>query len=892
MNPNPTLATERRQLPHHPDPWGAVAAELQAFAQRAEVTPRDLWVILPFAQHLPLAREAWSRQVGVGWMPRFETTDTLTAALQPREPSAAQAPTGDPVVDRLTATLLLSRQSWAQSVRRQDPAVFQHWVRLLVETTHQLMDAASGQAPARREHWWAEVQARLGARAGALVAAGEVEGALSHVACAWAQVQQAASTDALFAARPAAWAVVQAGGADPVMVAVVAQSKRPALWLDLDPVLALPLAPSGALPSLTVCQDAEDEAQVAAARVIRHVADGEVPVALVAQDRGLVRRIRALLDRERVRVHDETGWKLSTTRAGACVMGLLRLGGARAATEDLLDWLKGGFVDVPQAAQALPLFEATLRRAQVAWVGEGWAPPPSWPAPVGALWAFWRDTSQPLSRLSRGSLAQWQQALRESLQRCGAWARLQQDPAGLQLLQALRLDGPGALGPYAEQSSAVDFDRADHLAWVDEVLESSSFRPAAMEPVEVVIAPLSRCMLRPFSAVVLPGCDHSHLRAPARVGGCLSEAERRDLGLPTRDQAWQQERLALAHVLTHPRLSLSWRRSHQGQPLQMSALLEPLQLALRRAGRSWTPAIQARWPDMVDHLPVGPTAPSAPDLLPERLSATGYEALRACPYRFFALRMLGLEEVETLDDEPDRRDQGTWLHAVLHAFHQDRTRGGRDVLGDVRRLLAIGRERREAQGLDKAAFLTEWLQFERLAPAYVKWLHEQEAEGWGFDRGEWSVAVPGPGAVELRGVLDRVDRGEHGAAAGQVRLIDYKTSSADSLKSRVRLGHGLEDTQLAFYAALWEGSPESARAGGERLQAGYLALEVPVQWVEHKAVSDSAAALRKGLAEDLRRLGEGAGLPPLGEGPACAHCAADGLCRKEHWAEPPKEGEV
>ena len=55
-----------------------------------------------------------------------------------------------------------------------------------------------------------------------------------------------------------------------------------------------------------------------------HLGRGERPVALIAQDRVLVRRVRALLERAGVRIADETGWKLSTTRAGASVMSLLQ----------------------------------------------------------------------------------------------------------------------------------------------------------------------------------------------------------------------------------------------------------------------------------------------------------------------------------------------------------------------------------------------------------------------------------------------------------------------------------------------------------------------------------------------------------------------------------------
>ncbi len=52
------------------------------------------------------------------------------------------------------------------------------------------------------------------------------------------------------------------------------------------------------------------------------------------------------------------------------------------------------------------------------------------------------------------------------------------------------------------------------------------------------------------------------------------------------------------------------------------------------------------------------------------LSATAYDDLRHCPYRFFALRQLGLRSRDELDAELGKRDFGTWLHAVLGTFHE------------------------------------------------------------------------------------------------------------------------------------------------------------------------------------------------------------------------------
>ena len=64
-------------------------------------------------------------------------------------------------------------------------------------------------------------------------------------------------------------------------------------------------------------------------QIAQQVHGGATPVALVAQDRALVRRVRALLERLHIEVVDETGWSLATTRAGAHATAALRA--ARAA---------------------------------------------------------------------------------------------------------------------------------------------------------------------------------------------------------------------------------------------------------------------------------------------------------------------------------------------------------------------------------------------------------------------------------------------------------------------------------------------------------------------------------------------------------------------------------
>jgi ATP-dependent helicase/nuclease subunit B len=175
--------------------------------------------------------------------------------------------------------------------------------------------------------------------------------------------------------------------------------------------------------------------------------------------------------------------------------------------------------------------------------------------------------------------------------------------------------------------------------------------------------------------------------------------------------------------------------------------------------------------------------------------------------------------------------------------------------------------------LSPAELLPFRASFETFAPAYVVWVKAREAQGWLWHSGETDhrLDLPGLPTLQLKGRIDRLDRGP----AGVRQVLDYKTSSTTALKERVR--DPLEDTQLAFYAALLGDSPA--------LGAAYLSLDdaqAPLL-IEHPAVQASAAALLEGLAGEWQRLQQGAAMPALGEGRVCESCEARGLCRRDHW---------
>ncbi|MCE4536763.1 PD-(D/E)XK nuclease family protein [Pelomonas sp. P7] len=833
--------------------WRRVAAICGDWLAAQGAPLRDAVLLLPFAQQLAPARRAFLARGG--WLPVLATTHSLASALGPAPLAAPGQLSGDAPVDALAADDLLAQQSWAQALKRDDPRAYRLALARLVETAHAFARVTGQRDPASRAAWFEAARRHLGDDP-----VGGVERALALVALVWAASdERAPATDALFRHRPSAWIVLQAGGPDPLAEALLARSEVPALHLvadlDLDGLAEPPARVEEAL-----CADFETLAQASAVAVLQHLAAGRAPVALIAQDRVVVRRVRALLTRQGVPLHDETGWTLATTPAASALMALLRAALGGGAVDDWLAWLKLS----AEPSAALDALEAFCRRRHIrrAEALDAFDAPPA-----KGLWQSRRQALAPLSSGGRRTLAQWLFELKRALGP-EPLAGLEGGEGVLTALWLSRNPWPGSA--HEGVLAGARLDGSGFLAWVGEVLENGQFVPDNAGQAPVVITPLVRAMLRPFGALVLPGADAETLGRAGRPLSLISDADAAALGLPTQAAQREAEAQAFAQALRAPVLTLLRCTRAGAEPLPASPLIDRLAAAARRDGRA---SPLQPWRD--ERLPQG--VPPRPALrastgavpLPATLSASAVEALRRCPYQFFSRHVLGLQEADELEAEPAKRDYGTWLHAVLHRFHTARQPG--DAAAQLRAAAAA-----ESIGLDDADFLPWRASFERLLPRYVDWLREAEGRGQQFSQGELDRECrPFEGAVAglvLRGRIDRIDT----TPAGQRLLLDYKTGSASGLKDRV--AEPLEDTQMAVYALLMEAAPD--------LAAAYLALDDPggVVAIEHPDVSATAQRLREGLQSDLSLVQHGAPLPALGEGSACEHCEARGLCRRDDWA--------
>ena len=630
----------------------------------------------------------------------------------------------------------------------------------------------------------------------------------------------------------------------------------------------------------------EQEAQAVVAQLAAWLATGLRRIVLIAQDRLTARRVRALLEREGVLVSDETGWKLSTSRAAAAIDALLETAAAGAYYRDVIDLCKSPYVfaDLADGERKAAVFalDAAIRKASVK---AGLPRIRRCLQDVGgdatslALSLVERiEVATTLLRARPAPLAKWLARLQAALGHLGALEALQPDVAGKALLDLF----DERQRELAESRALFSFSA--WRDWLNRELEAANFRDAGIVS-PIVVTPLNAVCLRRFEAAVLIGGDARQL-APATNSQFFNQSVRRELGLRTQADGERELRRDLELLLaTVPRVVVTWQAEQDGEANLLApelALLSSLhQLAYQDDLQR--PPLSARR-DVAADSATAPRAsvmamPAAPlALVPQRVSVSGYASLVACPYRFFARHVLRLGEMDEVSEEMDKSDFGALVHRVLERFHERHPLvSALDEAGALTALQACVAEV-FAPAVEENFLATGWrLRWENRLTAYLEWQRAKEAEGWRWAQAEARVARDLPladgSSIEFYGRIDRIDLQPDGAAS----LLDYKTQTAKIIRDRLP-----EDVQLPSYALLH----------GNATQAAYVALDderiVAVQAVDSDddgAVMASARAHGERLQAAFSALRHGANLPAHGADSVCRWCEMDGLCRRDYVAD-------
>lgn len=641
--------------------------------------------------------------------------------------------------------------------------------------------------------------------------------------------------------------------------------------------------PAAALSGrLSICSaySLESEARAIEMKVREWLAEGKNNIALIAQDRLVARRVRALLERAQVLIEDETGWTFSTTSASAVVIRLLDTLEHNFAYTDFLDLVKSPFLFASDAASekraAVAELEKLLRKHAISagfnnfyqiTKEQGSA------QTVHFLEKFWQASRE--FNLQPKTLGSWLTSLLNTLARLDALEALGADQAGRQLIETLlRLQ-------QNLQNDLAIFSSSEWRAWLNRQLESTTFRDTSITS-PVIFTHLSLTRARDFDAVVIMGADSQHLPGNVEAEGIFDDGIRLELGLPTLATRRAVQKQDLIDLLNRAPYSLiTWQRNRNDEPNLLSPYFEQLSVfhelafntSLDDAELASRLAQYSQIEIQTDLATPPPTAQLPSSLVPHSISAAGFNYLMQCPYQFYARYGLGLAELDEIQQDMEKKDYGICVHEILTRFHSEFPRVSGKPPEEMNAALQAISEKifapAVALNFNARAWALRWL---AVIPSYIDWQYARETEGWLWQGGEiakeLSLTHDSAVSVTLQGRIDRVDR-----RGTEYAVLDYKTQ--DKAKLQKLLKPPMEEMPLLVYALLW-GEPVT--------EVGFVCVSENTQFLPYREnLQENALRSKQLLSELFDAMHNGATLPAHGIDTVCDYCKMKGLCRKGYW---------
>jgi ATP-dependent helicase/nuclease subunit B len=277
------------------------------------------------------------------------------------------------------------------------------------------------------------------------------------------------------------------------------------------------------------------------------------------------------------------------------------------------------------------------------------------------------------------------------------------------------------------------------------------------------------------------------------------------------------------------------------------------------------------------------------------LSPTALEKLAECPFRYFAGRMLDLEELEEPEGESMLlpREIGTLYHDILEQYHRH---------GDLEKQIAAAFLRFAESRSIRYPVLWE-VERERMAQVLRAFVDADDCSKFKpkeFEyelKAELPIEAGGRKGVVFRGFVDRLDL----AAGGAFRVVDYKRSGRKyGWKMETGVFEKGRYLQPPIYFLLAE---KILKAPGIDSKFSYYFLEEALQGEKwEKELTGEMWERRPEFVAHLTALLDriARGEFPIHPGEACKYCEFHTMCRKSHRPtrvraeaalEPEREGE-
>ncbi len=671
----------------------------------------------------------------------------------------------------------------------------------------------------------------------------------------------------------------------------------------------------------------EELAWATAKTIEQQLIDGKTNIALVAQDRLVARRARALLARlgPSLKIQDETGWKLSTTRAAAALnswLELLRAPPEGPSASDLLEFLQNPFLDLGKCLNASSARDAASVNGLVAQFEDmliasqaksGWE---TFHMAIEGSASHSAVVPNPLLlellQFIRGRLNRWRgikincalahQYLMDDLERMGMTQGLARDSAGKQLLELLETFD------FDIEHQQIAMRLNEWLSLLKTIIEESAYEEKGINAVATLsILPLSSTRFREFESVVMVGCDEQQLPAFSEPPLFFSDALNRLLGGSSIEAQFIQQARDLSQLLiSFQNVDLLWQsKSKSGEPLRPSAWIQRLQIGLPNCQTQNASALFASRSGKAipSQMAIAKLDPDLP--MPVSMSPSAYKALRDCPYRYYVRSLLGLRKLKGFDEGFDASLAGQTLHKILRNFYRSLKSEAQKPPTPItanpelrsvwmrNQLTLISEQvfKRLIEGDARVlGILRDW---QKQIPSFIQWQLDREAQGWQFCDAEVKVGFDLPFTdidgnerhIRIEGYADRFDVSVHDPEIAAV--IDYKNQSLTKVGSRSEVV--LDDPQLLIYA---RAANESKQIPGRVVNAAeWVALKVDVKKSDGNAersvviaeMPERMQAFSEQMTEDVQSLWSGKPLKAFAPDSVCQYCEARGICRKGMW---------
>ncbi len=310
-----------------------------------------------------------------------------------------------------------------------------------------------------------------------------------------------------------------------------------------------------------------------------------------------------------------------------------------------------------------------------------------------------------------------------------------------------------------------------------------------------------------FKNVVYLSANEDYLPATEPIDPLLPTAVREYLGLPTfRDR----ERIIKYYFF---RLLRGAEKVHiiydSSEKSTRSRFVEELVWEEEKKGKNLE--VKTYSPLILENsreIEIGKNPGILRELQEREFSPSSIDAYMECPMKFYLLKVLGLEEREEIEEEPEMRKVGTLLHEVLEEFYRPLI--GRQVKEedlDTGRLKGII-QRKFAEffpwDMGEVALLKVAME-ERLGK-FLEWEKRQLPFEVLYLEAEFAGKIDLDGRkISVKGKLDRVQR-----RGGKIEVIDYKLSSGKTpkknlegaMEERKEMAKNIKSFQLPIYLYL------------------------------------------------------------------------------------------